>query len=175
VTRYISVPLAALVLIALPIADRCRQWQRAMNLLVAASLVALPLLVLARHSARWRPPRSGRAAGTAEHRVHGHHPHRHDVTPWQPFFQQSNVVDERITARWPRYELADTAVGTVLFALGAMAILITCVLAFAAAPLRGAFVDAETVAEDLRHQAGQLAGALFAVALPNGSFLSAAR
>jgi Mn2+/Fe2+ NRAMP family transporter len=29
------------------------------------------------------------------------------VAPWQLFFQQSNVVDKRITPRWIRYERAD--------------------------------------------------------------------
>ncbi len=32
------------------------------------------------------------------------------VAPWQLFFQQSNVVDKRITARWRRYERADTVI-----------------------------------------------------------------
>jgi hypothetical protein len=64
--------------------------------------------------------------------------------------------------------------GTLLFVLGAVAILVACALAFAAAPLHGAFVDASTVASELRNQAGQWAGALFAVALLNGSILGAA-
>jgi Mn2+/Fe2+ NRAMP family transporter len=33
------------------------------------------------------------------------------VAPWQLFFQQSNVVDKRITARWLNYERVDTAIG----------------------------------------------------------------
>jgi Mn2+/Fe2+ NRAMP family transporter len=145
-----------------------------MYLLVAASFVAVPLLVLARHSAPLAPAAAGprhpappstvfmviALIGTT-------------VAPWQLFFQQSNVVDKRITARWLRYERADTVAGTLLFALGAVAILFACALAFAAAPLHGAFVDASTVAGDLRHQAGQWAGALFAVALLNGSILGA--
>ena len=42
------------------------------------------------------------------------------VAPWQLFFQQSNVVDKRITTRFLGYERADTALGTVLFAVGAL-------------------------------------------------------
>ena len=30
------------------------------------------------------------------------------VAPWQLFFQQSNIVDKRITPRWINYERADT-------------------------------------------------------------------
>jgi len=96
------------------------------------------------------------------------------VAPWQLFFQQSNVVDKRITARWLRYELADTLAGTLLFAVGAVAILVACALAFSGSPLHGAFADASTVASELRDQAGPWAGTLFAIALLNGSMLGAA-
>src|SRR5690348_6766421 len=33
------------------------------------------------------------------------------VAPWQLFFQQSNVIDKRITPRWLNYERTDTIVG----------------------------------------------------------------
>ncbi|HUK70785.1 MAG TPA: NRAMP family divalent metal transporter [Streptosporangiaceae bacterium] len=175
VTRYISVPLAALVLIALPIAGRFRRWERAMYLLVATSFVAVPLLVLVHHPAPLAPAVAGLRHLAPESTVFmvialiGT-----TVAPWQLFFQQSNVVDKRITARWLRYERADTVAGTLLFVLGAVAILVACALAFAAAPLHGAFVDASTVADELRSRAGEWAGALFAVALLNGSILGAA-
>jgi Mn2+/Fe2+ NRAMP family transporter len=175
VTRYVSVPLAAVALVALPVAGRFRRWERGMYFLVAVSLVAVPLLVLVHHSAAPVPVAAvpGHAApqstvlmvvalaGTT-------------VAPWQLFFQQSNVVDKRITARWVRYELADTMAGTLLFGLGAVTILVACALAFPAAPLHGAFADASTVASQLRSQAGPWAGTLFAVALLNGSLLGAA-
>jgi Mn2+/Fe2+ NRAMP family transporter len=96
------------------------------------------------------------------------------VAPWQLFFQQSNVVDKRITARWLRYERADTAIGTLLFACGAVAVLTACALAFSGGPLHGAYVDAGTVAASLRRAAGPWAGALFAIVLLNGSVLGAA-
>jgi Mn2+/Fe2+ NRAMP family transporter len=174
VSRYISVPLAALALIALPVAGRFRRWERAMYLLVATSFVAVPLLVLVHHSTPLAPVPAGPRHLAPESTVFmvialiGT-----TVAPWQLFFQQSNVVDKRITARWLRYELADTVAGTLFFTLGAVAILVACALAFAAAPLHGAFVDASTVAGELRNQAGQWAGVLFAVALLNGSILGA--
>jgi Mn2+/Fe2+ NRAMP family transporter len=52
------------------------------------------------------------------------------VAPWQLFFQQSSVVDKRITARWLGYERADTVIGTLLFAVVAVAVLAACALAF---------------------------------------------
>jgi Mn2+/Fe2+ NRAMP family transporter len=95
------------------------------------------------------------------------------VAPWQLFFHQSSVVDKRITARWLPYERADTAIGTVLFALGAVAVLAACAMAFDGTAFHGAFASAGTAAEDLRRRAGDWAGALFAVALLNGSILGA--
>ena len=172
VSRYLSVPVAALLLIALPASGSFRVWERAVYVLVAASLVAVPAAVLAhRHGSLPALPAAGSASpgstalvvaaliGTT-------------VAPWQLFFQQSSVVDKRITARWLGYERADTAIGTVLFAVGAVAVLAACALAFSGTSWHGAFLDAGTVADGLGHRSAW-AGALFAVALVNGSVLGA--
>jgi Mn2+/Fe2+ NRAMP family transporter len=96
------------------------------------------------------------------------------VAPWQLFFQQSSVVDKRITARWLGYERADTVIGMLLFALGAVAVLTASALAFSAVPGHGTFVDAGAFAADLARYGGRWAGALFAVTLISGSILGAA-
>jgi Mn2+/Fe2+ NRAMP family transporter len=174
ISRYASVPVAALVLIGLPAWGSFRRWERAVYALVALSLAAVPLAILAHHAgpaaaAAAGPPRGAAVTpvlliialvGTS-------------VAPWQLFFHQSNVVDKRITARWLPYERADTAIGTVLFALGAVAVLAACAMAFDGTALHGAFASAGTVAEDLRRRAGAWVGALFVVALLNGSILGA--
>ena len=36
------------------------------------------------------------------------------VAPWQLFFQQSNIVDKRITPRWINYERVDTVLGSFI-------------------------------------------------------------
>ena len=93
------------------------------------------------------------------------------VAPWQLFFQQSNVVDKRITARWLRYERVDTAIGALIVLAGAGAVM------FAASALHGSgigFQDAGTVAAGLRSVSGPAAGALFALVLFNASILGAA-
>ena len=72
------------------------------------------------------------------------------------------------------YERADAARGTVLFAAGALGVLLACALvlsqqsALGPAGLHGAFTAA--VARGLRTRAGGAAGALFAVVLMAGSF-----
>ncbi len=174
VSRYLSVPAAALALIALPAGGSFRRWERAVYLLVAASLAAVPaaVLVLAHHPGPLPPlaaPRrvpSGGAALMVTAMIGT------TVAPWQLFFQQSNVVDKRITARWLRYERADTAVGTLLFALGAVAVLAACALAFSGTSWHGAYTDAGAVAAGLGRRSGW-AGSLFAVALASGSVLGA--
>jgi Mn2+/Fe2+ NRAMP family transporter len=173
VSRYLSVPLAALALIALPAGGSFRRWERGVYVLVAASLAAVPLAVLAHHpgplpalpAPRRAPPEGTALVITALIGT--------TVAPWQLFFQQSNVVDKRITARWLGYERADTAIGTVLFAVGAVAVLAACALAFSSTSWHGAFADAGTVAAGLGRHSGRWAGALFAVALLSGSVLGA--
>jgi len=96
------------------------------------------------------------------------------VAPWQLFFQQSNVVDKRITARWLAYERLDTAIGGILFGVGACAVLLTCAFAFGGTPLHGEFVDAGAVATGLQDRLGASAGVVFALVLLNASVLGAA-
>jgi Mn2+/Fe2+ NRAMP family transporter len=45
------------------------------------------------------------------------------VAPWQPFFQQSYVIDKRITTRFMKYEKADQWIGTVIVVIGGAAAL----------------------------------------------------
>ena len=42
------------------------------------------------------------------------------IEPWQLFFQQSNVVDKRITPRWLNYERLDTGLGVLIEVIGAV-------------------------------------------------------
>ena len=57
------------------------------------------------------------------------------VAPWQLFFQQSNVIDKRITPRWINYERLDTWIGAFVVVLGAGALIAVSAFAFAGHPL----------------------------------------
>src|SRR5215471_10440846 len=160
VSRFVAVPVAAAFLIGVAAAGSFRGWERAMYVLVCASLVAVPL-VLAARAHRPAPPHLTvpAAAGTvhvgalflAVAMVGA------TVAPWQLFFQQSSVVDKRITTRFLGYERADTALGTVLFALGALGILLACDFAFGSTALHGAFTTSAATASGLRARAGDAA------------------
>jgi NRAMP (natural resistance-associated macrophage protein)-like metal ion transporter len=176
VSRLVAVPVAAAFLIGVVAAGSFRGWERAMYALVCASLVAVPL-VLAARAHRPAPPHLTvpAAASTAREgalflavAMVGA-----TVAPWQLFFQQSNVVDKRITTRFLGYERADTALGTVLFAVGALGILLACNFAFGSTALHGAFTSGAATASGLRVRAGGAAGTLFAIALGVGAVLGA--
>src|SRR6202008_4105847 len=95
------------------------------------------------------------------------------VAPWQLFFQQSNVVDKRITPRWISYERADTVIGAFVVVIAAALLIAIPAFAFRHTPAFGQFGDAGTTATQLKHYLGHTAGAFFAVVLLNASLIGA--
>jgi Mn2+/Fe2+ NRAMP family transporter len=97
------------------------------------------------------------------------------VAPWQLFFQQSNIVDKRITPRWINYERADTIIGSGVTVVAATLIIATTAFAFRGHPhLFGNFKDGLTVSQGLGATLGHAAGVLFAIILLNASMVGAA-
>lgn len=96
------------------------------------------------------------------------------VAPWQLFFQQSNVVDKRITPRWINYERADTVIGAFIVVVGAGAMIAVTAYGLGGTPAAGHFTDAGGVAAALRRYVSPTAGAFFAVVLLNASMIGAA-
>jgi Mn2+/Fe2+ NRAMP family transporter len=99
------------------------------------------------------------------------------ITPWQLFFQQSNVVDKRITPRWIPYERADTAIGALIVVIGASAIMIATAFAFShsgtGAGNANAFTNAYDLAKGLASHAGPAVGAIFSILLIDASIVGA--
>jgi NRAMP (natural resistance-associated macrophage protein)-like metal ion transporter len=95
------------------------------------------------------------------------------IAPWQLFFQQSYVIDKRITPRFIRYERLDLWIGIVLVIIGAVAMMAFSAAAFAGHPEFGNFTDAGAVAQGLEKYAGRLPGILFAIALIDASIIGA--
>lgn len=96
------------------------------------------------------------------------------VAPWQLFFQQSYVIDKRITPRFMTYEKIDLCIGIVLVIIGAAAMMAFCAAAFAGRPEFGQFTDAGGIAAGLAKYAGPVPGTLFAIALIDASIIGAA-
>jgi len=176
IPRYVAVPVAALLLLAVTATGSFRRWERIMYGFIALNVLMIPLVI----DSKPHPvevvdglvPGVGGSftAGTVLFTIAlvGA-----TVAPWQLFFHQSNVVDKRITSRWLGYERMDTLIGTLFFALGAVAIIATCAFAFGGTPLHGAFVDAGSVATGLQARLGHTAAVLFVLILLNGSLFGA--
>jgi len=96
------------------------------------------------------------------------------VAPWQLFFQQSYLIDKRITPRFIRYERVDLWIGIVIVVLGAGAMMAFSSAAFAGTAGEGNFTDALGIAQGLGAVAGKWAGVLFAIALIDASIIGAA-
>ncbi|MCV7094195.1 divalent metal cation transporter [Mycobacterium kubicae] len=95
------------------------------------------------------------------------------VAPWQLFFQQSNIVDKRITPRFIGYERADTTLCAFVAVIGAAALIMTGDWAARATTSRGRFADAGTVAH-LLDQIDTTLGSVFAIVLLDASIIGAA-
>ena len=96
------------------------------------------------------------------------------VAPWQLFFQQSYVIDKRITPRFMAYEKADLIIGIVAVLVGGVAMMAFTAVAFQGTAGSGQFTDAGAVARGLEAYAGRSAGVMFALALLDASIIGAA-
>ena len=96
------------------------------------------------------------------------------VAPWQLFFQQSYVIDKRITTRWLNYERWDLALGIVFVIFGAFAMFSFTSATFAGHKEFGNFQDAGAVAAGIARYVGRLPGDLFALALMDAAIIGAA-
>jgi Mn2+/Fe2+ NRAMP family transporter len=95
------------------------------------------------------------------------------VAPWQLFFQQSYVIDKRITPRFMRYEKVDLWFGIAVAIVGAAAVMGITAAAFAATKGAGNFTNSAGLASGIAAYAGHAAGVLFAIALLDASVIGA--
>jgi hypothetical protein len=90
------------------------------------------------------------------------------------FFQQSYVIDKRITSRFIKYERVDLWIGIGIVVLGAAAMFGFSATAFAGHAGAGHFTDAAGTAQGLGQYVSKAAGDLFAIALLDASIIGAA-
>ncbi|GAB3628873.1 manganese transporter [Pandoraea terrae] len=96
------------------------------------------------------------------------------VAPWQLFFQQSYVVDKRITPRFIRYEKADLWIGIGLVMIGAVAMMAFAAALFHGKPEFGNFTDAAGVLAGLEKHVGRASSVIFAIAMIDACIIGAA-
>ena len=95
------------------------------------------------------------------------------VAPWQLFFQQSYVIDKRITPRFMKYEKADLWIGIAIVVVGAAALMGVTAAAFAGTRGAGNFTDSAGLAHGIAAYAGHFAGVVFAIALLDAAVIGA--
>ncbi|RMI28628.1 divalent metal cation transporter [Nocardia stercoris] len=174
--KTIAVPLAAVGLFAMVAGGSFRRWERFLFGLIAVNIVLFPMAFLVHPS-----------FATSAHGLVPSFPGGLNstllllivsivgttVAPWQLFFQQSNIIDKRITPRWIRYERIDLWVGIVVVMLGAVAIMAATAFGLGGTAAFGDFTDAGAVAQALHDHAGGSVGALFAILLLDASLIGA--
>ncbi len=176
VSPYISVPIAGLVLIGITMSGSFARWERAMFAFIAVSVILVPLFVTSHPD--WGqigyhfvvPGIGGGANSTAVLliiAIVGT-----TVAPWQLFFQQSNVIDKRITPRFIPYERGDTTLGAFVVVISAAMIVAVAVFAVEGTHLAGQFTDALGVARALETH-GRWYGAAFSTVLLDASIIGA--
>jgi NRAMP (natural resistance-associated macrophage protein)-like metal ion transporter len=178
VSEYWSVPIAAIGLVVMTASGSFRRWERFMFVFIAVNFLVIPLAFTS------HPTAGAFIDGLTTPGVQGGFTSTSvlliiaivgtTVAPWQLFFQQSNIVDKRITPRWINYERADTVLGSLITVFAAAIMMAVVASAFAGTRYFGNFVNAGDVANGLQHEVGRAAGAIFAIILLNASIIGAA-
>ncbi len=177
VSKFVAVPIAAVALVAITASGSFRFWERSMFIFVFANLLVVPLFFLSHANVGdvaahfVIPGIRGGANSTSILLIIGMV--GTTVAPWQLFFQQSNIIDKRITPRWINYERLDTWIGAFVVVVGAAALIGVSAFAFRGTPYFGHFTDAGATANGLDHTVGSAAGAFFALVLLNASLIGA--
>ncbi len=159
VSEYLSVPLAAVGLILMTASGSFRRWERFMFVFIAVNFLVIPLAFMS------HPSGGAFFSGLVTPGVQGGFNSTSvlliiaivgtTVAPWQLFFQQSNIVDKRITPRWINYERVDTVVGSLITVFAAALLMAVVATAFSGTSFFGNFTNAGGVATGLQHEVGR--------------------
>jgi Mn2+/Fe2+ NRAMP family transporter len=179
VPKVIAVAGAAVIIVASAFTGSFRRFERIAITFCAGSLLLIPLYFMT------HPSLSSMARGFAEPGLPGANGQMATVmllvigivgttvAPWQLFFQQSYVIDKRITPRFMRYEKADLWLGIAVAIVGAAAVMGVTAAAFGHSGVAGGFTDSAGLARGISAYAGHAAGVIFAIALLDASVIGA--
>jgi NRAMP (natural resistance-associated macrophage protein)-like metal ion transporter len=173
-----SVILAVCLVVGAASTGSFRRFERICLFLVAGSLVLIPIYVIV------HPPLGSIAKDAFVPGL----PHGQvstvmllvigivgtTVAPWQLFFQQSYIIDKRITPRFINYERVDLWIGIAIVVIGATMMMGFTAEAFAGTHAAGHFTNAAGIATGLSKASSRAVGILFAIALLDASTIGAA-
>ncbi|GFG75770.1 manganese transporter [Mycobacterium botniense] len=174
--KTIAIPTAAVLLFGVVAGGSFRRWEQMMFVLITVNLTLVPVVLLVH-------PTLGKSFRGLVPSLPGEPDSivlmvilaivGTTVAPWQLFFQQSNVVDKRITPRWMHYGRADLIIGIVGVIGGAIALMAVTAFGLGGTSAAGRFTDAGAVASQLSDHVGHPVGVLFAVVLLDCSLIGA--
>jgi Mn2+/Fe2+ NRAMP family transporter len=179
VPKFPAVVLAGVVIVGAASTGSLRRFERTAIALCIGSLVVIPLYVMV------HPAAGTMARDFFVPNVPGGPTQLSNVmlliiaivgttiAPWQLFFQQSYVIDKRITTRFVNYERVDLVLGIIIVVIGAGALMGASAAVFAHTPLFGHFTDAGGVAAGFGKYVSRAAGVLFAIVLFDASIIGA--
>src|ERR1700742_861576 len=174
--KLVAIPAAAVLLFAVVAGGSFRRWEGLMFLLIAVNVLIIPMVVLV------HPSPKATAAALIPHFPGGLNSTvlllvvaivGTTVAPWQLFFQQSNVVDKRITARWIPYARADLIIGIIIVIVGGTLLMAVSAFGLNGTAHFGNYTDAGSVPASLSHHLGHTVGVLFAITLLDASLIGA--
>ena len=178
ISAFVSVPIAVVALFGITATGSFQRWERFMMLFVAVNILMIPLVLhahVASHSLFRDLAVPGIRGGTSSAAVLliisiiGT-----TVAPWQLYFQQSNIVDKKISPRWLNYERIDTILGSFIVVITAALLMGITAAGLSHHGGTNAYVNALTVAHGLTKFVGHGTGDLFAIVLLNASIIGAA-
>ncbi|HZR43226.1 MAG TPA: NRAMP family divalent metal transporter [Ktedonobacteraceae bacterium] len=177
VSPIISVPVGIVGLIAITVTGSFRRWESVMWLCAVVSFLMIPLAFIP-HPAlgpivhdTFIPSVQGGLNGTALLTIIAIV--GTTVAPWQLFFQQSNVVDKRLTSRWIKHEQADTVIGAFITNITAGGLIVAAAFVFTQTKFANNFVDVLTSARAMAGLGYTNMGTLVAIILLNASIVGA--
>jgi Mn2+/Fe2+ NRAMP family transporter len=178
VSKQLGVALSAVAIMAAASTGNFRRFERFSMALVFGSLLLVPIFLMAHPPAAqivrdFAVPQLPQGAKLSEVMLLIIAIAGTTIAPWQLFFQQSYVIDKRITPRFISYERADLWLGIALVIIGAVAMMAFTAAAFDGKPEFGNFTDAGAVANGIGKHAGKAAGVMFAIALIDASIIGA--
>jgi Mn2+/Fe2+ NRAMP family transporter len=179
VPKVLAVAVAAVIIVCSALTGSFRRFERIAVAFCAGSLLLIPLYFIT------HPSLASMARGFAVPGLPGGSGQLATVmllvigivgttvAPWQLFFQQSYVIDKRITPRFMKYEKADLWIGIAIAIAGAAVVMGITATVFAGTKGAGNFTDSAGLASGIAAYAGHAAGVIFAVALLDASVIGA--
>ena len=159
VSKGLGVALSAVLIMAAAGTGNFRRFERFSMVLVFGSLLLVPLFIAIHPPAAqiahdFVTPQLPQGAKLSEVMLLIIGIVGTTIAPWQLFFQQSYVIDKRITPRFMDYEKADLWIGIAMVIIGAVAMMAVAAATFDSKPEFGAFTDAGAVASGIGKYAG---------------------